>query len=74
MDVYNSIEKLIADQHGKTLGTRKAIGDFMRWTPLVGQPTGLIKIVLQAARGTLPWSRAAAAAGAVLDVLTSAPH
>ena len=29
MDVYNSIEKLIADQHGKGLGTRKAIGDFM---------------------------------------------
>jgi hypothetical protein len=29
MDVYNSIEKLIADQYGKTLGTRKAIGDFM---------------------------------------------
>ena len=29
MDVYNSIEKLIADQHGKSLGTRKAIGDFM---------------------------------------------
>jgi hypothetical protein len=29
MDTYNSIEKLIADQHGKTLGTRKAIGDFM---------------------------------------------
>ncbi len=29
MDVYNSIEKLLADQHGKTLGTRKAIGDFM---------------------------------------------
>lgn len=29
MDVYNSIEKLIADQHGKALGTRKAIGDFM---------------------------------------------
>jgi len=29
MDVYNSIEKMIADQHGKTLGTRKAIGDFM---------------------------------------------
>jgi hypothetical protein len=29
MDMYNTIEKLIADQHGKTLGTRKAIGDFM---------------------------------------------
>ncbi len=29
----------------------------LRWTPLVGQPTGLIKIVLQAARGTLPRSR-----------------
>jgi hypothetical protein len=29
MDVYNSIETMIADQHGKTLGTRKAIGDFM---------------------------------------------
>src|SRR5260221_5919991 len=29
MDLYNTIEKLIADQHGKTLGTRKAIGDFM---------------------------------------------
>jgi hypothetical protein len=29
MDTYNSIEKLIADQHGKSLGTRKAIGDFM---------------------------------------------
>ena len=29
MDVYNEIEKLIADQHGKTLGTRKSIGDFM---------------------------------------------
>jgi hypothetical protein len=29
MDVYNSIEKRIADQYGKTLGTRKAIGDFM---------------------------------------------
>jgi hypothetical protein len=29
MDVYNSIEKLIADQYGKPLGTRKAIGDFM---------------------------------------------
>jgi len=29
MDVYNSIEKLIADQYGKELGTRKSIGDFM---------------------------------------------
>jgi hypothetical protein len=29
MDLYNTIEKLVADQHGKTLGTRKAIGDFM---------------------------------------------
>ena len=29
MDMYNTIEKLIADQHGKELGTRKAIGDFM---------------------------------------------
>ena len=29
MDTYNTIEKLIADQYGKTLGTRKAIGDFM---------------------------------------------
>jgi len=29
MDVYKSIEKMIADQHGKKLGTRKAIGDFM---------------------------------------------
>jgi len=29
MDTYNTIEKLIADQHGKTLGTRKSIGDFM---------------------------------------------
>ena len=29
MDTYSSIEKLIADQHGKKLGTRKAIGDFM---------------------------------------------
>lgn len=29
MDLYNTIEKLIADQHGKALGTRKAIGDFM---------------------------------------------
>jgi hypothetical protein len=29
MDMYNKIEKLIANQHGKTLGTRKAIGDFM---------------------------------------------
>lgn len=29
MDVYSSIETMIADQHGKTLGTRKAIGDFM---------------------------------------------
>jgi outer membrane protein TolC len=35
----------------------------MRWTPLVGQPTGLIKIVGLAARGTLPRSRAAAEAG-----------
>jgi hypothetical protein len=29
MDTYTKIEKLIASQHGKTLGTRKAIGDFM---------------------------------------------
>ncbi len=29
MDTYNTIEKLIADQYGRTLGTRKAIGDFM---------------------------------------------
>lgn len=29
MDLCSSIEKLIADQYGKTLGTRKAIGDFM---------------------------------------------
>jgi hypothetical protein len=29
MDVYKSIEKIIADQHGKILGTRKAVGDFM---------------------------------------------
>lgn len=29
MDVYSSVEKLIADQYGKGLGTRKAIGDFM---------------------------------------------
>jgi hypothetical protein len=29
MDVYKRIEKRVADQHGKKLGTRKAIGDFM---------------------------------------------
>src|ERR1700684_4595260 len=29
MDLYNTIEKMIADQYGKALGTRKAIGDFM---------------------------------------------
>ncbi|HMO25192.1 MAG TPA: hypothetical protein PKB10_02905 [Tepidisphaeraceae bacterium] len=29
MDTYSSIEKLVADQYGKPLGARKAIGDFM---------------------------------------------
>jgi hypothetical protein len=29
MDLYKKIEKLVADQYGKPLGTRKATGDFM---------------------------------------------
>ena len=53
MDTYNTIEKLIADQHGKTLGTRKAIGDFMLGLVQTarlayGDPSGDFRSTMQA--------------------------